>query len=151
MKQIQWWIWEKQLFKTKIQRLVHGNPSMNSTTTTYYTHFLPCSLFSHISFMNNTLSHIKTNSLSHTPSPPSSSSLSPKKHSPFTHLVNLPWPFLELVPLIQWKFQNPSLQSMASSSSKNQWELKMICPPIDFRMRIFGPNEIQKKFHPPIK
>jgi hypothetical protein len=66
-------------------------------------------------------------------------------------LVNLPWPFLELVPLIQWKFQNPSLQSMASSSSKNQWELKMICPPIDFRMRIFGPNEIQKKFHPPIK
>jgi hypothetical protein len=27
----------------------------------------------------------------------------------------------------------------------------MICPPIDFRMRILGPNETQKIFHPPIK
>jgi hypothetical protein len=29
--------------------------------------------------------------------------------------------------------------------------LKKICPPINFRMRIFGPNETQKIFHPPIK
>jgi hypothetical protein len=33
---------------------------------------------------------------------------------------------------------------MASSSFKSQRELRMICPPIDFRMRIFGPNETQQ-------
>jgi hypothetical protein len=27
----------------------------------------------------------------------------------------------------------------------------MICSPIDFKMKIFGPNETQKIFHPPMK
>jgi hypothetical protein len=33
---------------------------------------------------------------------------------------------------------------MASSSFKSQLKLRMICPPIDFTMRILGPNETQK-------
>jgi hypothetical protein len=33
LTQIQWWIWEEQLFEIKLQRLCHGNPSMNSPTT----------------------------------------------------------------------------------------------------------------------
>ncbi len=33
LTQIQRWIWEEQLIEIKIQRLCHGNPSMNSTTT----------------------------------------------------------------------------------------------------------------------
>jgi len=33
LRQIQWWIWEEQLIEQKIQRLCHGNPSMNPTTT----------------------------------------------------------------------------------------------------------------------
>jgi hypothetical protein len=40
---------------------------------------------------------------------------------------------------------------MTPSSFKSQWELRMICPAIDFRMKILGPNETQKIFHPPIK
>jgi len=35
LTQIQWWIWEEQLIEIKIQRLCHGNPSMNSTTTPF--------------------------------------------------------------------------------------------------------------------
>jgi hypothetical protein len=30
---IQQWIWKEQLFEKKLQRLCHGNSSMNSTTT----------------------------------------------------------------------------------------------------------------------
>jgi len=60
------------------------------------------------------------------------------------------WPFLELVSPVQWKLWNPSLQSMDPSSFKKQWELRMICLPIDFKMKIFGPNETQKIFHLPI-
>jgi hypothetical protein len=30
---IQEWIWKEQLIEPEIQRLCHGNPSMNSTTT----------------------------------------------------------------------------------------------------------------------
>ncbi len=48
-------------------------------------------------------------------------------------------------------WRNPSLQLMASSSFKNQWELKMICPLMDFKMKIFVSNETLKRFHPPIK
>jgi len=33
LTQIQRWIWEEQLFEIKLQRLCHGNPSMNSPTT----------------------------------------------------------------------------------------------------------------------
>jgi hypothetical protein len=33
LRQIQQWIWEEQLIEQKIQRLCHGNPPMNSTTT----------------------------------------------------------------------------------------------------------------------
>jgi hypothetical protein len=33
LTQIQRWIWEEQLCEIKLQRLCHGNPSMNSTTT----------------------------------------------------------------------------------------------------------------------
>jgi hypothetical protein len=33
LTQIQLWIWEEQLFETKLQRLYHGNPSLNSTIT----------------------------------------------------------------------------------------------------------------------
>jgi hypothetical protein len=40
---------------------------------------------------------------------------------------------------------------MDLSSFKSQWELRIICLPIDFRTRILGPNETQKIFHPPIK
>jgi hypothetical protein len=46
---------------------------------------------------------------------------------------------------------NLSLQSMASSFFKNQWDLKMICPPMEFRMKILVPNETLRGFHPPIK
>jgi hypothetical protein len=33
LTQIQWWIWEKQLIKPKVQRLPHGNHSMKPTST----------------------------------------------------------------------------------------------------------------------
>jgi len=33
LTQIQQWIWEEQLFEIKIQKLCHGNPSMNSPMT----------------------------------------------------------------------------------------------------------------------
>jgi len=33
LTQIQWWIWEENLFEIKLQKLCHGNPSMNSPTT----------------------------------------------------------------------------------------------------------------------
>jgi len=33
LRQIQWWIWEKQLIKPKVQRLPHGNHSMKPTST----------------------------------------------------------------------------------------------------------------------
>jgi hypothetical protein len=59
--------------------------------------------------------------------------------------------FLELVPLVQWKLRNPLLQSMASSSFKSQRELRLIYPPIDFKMIILGRNETKKIFHPPTK
>jgi hypothetical protein len=63
-------------------------------------------------------------------------------------------------------FQNPSFclfslshgswgnllfQFMAFSPFKNQWKLRMICPPIDFRTRILMPNETLKRFHLLIK
>jgi hypothetical protein len=35
LTQTQQWIWEEQLFEIKLQRLFHGNPSMNSTTTPF--------------------------------------------------------------------------------------------------------------------
>ncbi len=112
--------------------------------------FLPCSLFAHIFPMNNLPSHIRINVFFHILflllcSP------GLEKHTPSTHLVSLLWPLLELVPLVQWKLGNPPLQSMASSSFKIQWKLRMIFPPIDFRMKFFGPNETLKRFHPLIK
>ncbi len=100
--------------------------------------------FLHTFFLWTTFPHIRINLfLTHSLS---SFSLFPTKDIPL-FLGKPPWPFLELVPLVQWKLRNPSLQSMAPSSFKSQWELKKICPPIDFRMRIFGPNETQKIFH----
>jgi hypothetical protein len=33
LTQIQQWIWEEQLIETKIEKLCHGNPSMNYTIT----------------------------------------------------------------------------------------------------------------------
>jgi hypothetical protein len=36
LTQIERWIWEEKLFEIKLQRLCHGNPSMNSTTNTLY-------------------------------------------------------------------------------------------------------------------
>jgi len=102
---------------------------------------LPCLFLAHIFFMNNTFPHIRTN-LSFTHSF-SSFPLPPTQDTLFS-FGKPPWPFHELVPLAQWKFQNSPFQSMPSSSFKSQWELRMICPPIDFRMKIFGPNEIQK-------
>jgi len=33
LRQIQWWIWEKQLIKPKVQRLPHGNHFMKPTST----------------------------------------------------------------------------------------------------------------------
>jgi hypothetical protein len=56
-----------------------------------------------------------------------------------------------LFSLSHGSWRNPPLQFMASSSFKNQWKLRMICPPMDFRMRIFVLNEILKRFHPLIK
>ncbi len=111
--------------------------------------FLPCSLFAHIFFMNNILSHIKTNfHLTH-----SFSFFFPEKNTQDTTppLVSLQSPLFELVLLIQWKFGNPSLQSMASSSFMNQWESKMIFFPIEFRMKILMPNETLRRFYFPIK
>ncbi len=104
--------------------------------------------FLHTSFPWKTFPHIRTN-LFFTHSF-SSFSLFSTQDTPFS-FGKPPWPFLELVSFVQWKFRNLSLQSMDPSSFKSQWELRMICPPIDFRMRILGPNETQKIFHPPIK
>ncbi len=104
--------------------------------------------FLHTSFPWTTLAHIRINIfLTHSFS---SFSLLPTQDTPLS-FGKPPWPFLELISLAKWKLRNPSLQSMAPSSFKSQWELRMICPPIDFRMRILGPNETQKIFHPPIK
>jgi hypothetical protein len=60
-------------------------------------------------------------------------------------------PSLSLFFLSNGSYGNLSLQSMAFSSFKNQWESKMICLPMEFRMRILMPNETLKGFHPLIK
>ncbi len=104
--------------------------------------------FLHTSFSWTTFPHIRTN-LFFTHSL-SSFFLFSTQDTPLS-FGKLPWPFLELVSLVQWKLRNPSLQSMDLSSFKSQWELRIICLPIDFRTRILGPNETQKIFHPPIK
>ncbi len=104
--------------------------------------------FLHTYFPWTTFPHIRTNLfLTHSFS---SLSLFPIQDTPFS-FGKPPWPFLELVSLVQWKLRNPSLQSMDPSSFKSQWELKMICPPIEFRMKILRSNETQKIFHPLIK
>ncbi len=107
--------------------------------------FLPCVLFAHIFSMNNIISHIRTNF----PFTHSFSSFFLKKNTQGTTslLVSLLWPLLELVLLVQWKFGNPSLQSMASSSFMNQWESRMIFSPMEFRMKILMPNETLRKFY----
>jgi hypothetical protein len=58
---------------------------------------------------------------------------------------------LSLFSLSNGSCGNPSVQSMASSSFKDQWELRMICPPMEFRMKFFVLNETIKGFHLPIK
>ncbi len=112
--------------------------------------FLPCFFFAHIFSMNNILSHIKTIFFSHTFI---LLLFFLEKHIQNTTplLVSLPWPLLELVRLVQWKFGNLSLQPMASSSFKNQCELRMIFFTMEFMMRILMPNETLGRFHSPIK
>ncbi len=111
--------------------------------------FFPCFFFAHIFFfMNNILSLIRINFFFHTLIFLFFSLANNTQNTTFL-FVNFPWPLFDLILLVQWKFGNPFLQSMAFSSFKNQWELRMICLPIDFRMRIIMPNETLKIFHPP--
>ncbi len=131
------------------------NPTVDLGKTTIWNKILKAlswnsfhAYFLHTSFPWTTLAHIRTNIfLTHSFS---SFPLLPTQDTPLS-FGKPPWPFLEFVPLVQWELWNPSLQSMAPSSFKNQWELKMICLSIDFRMRILRPNETQKIFHPSIK
>ncbi len=108
--------------------------------------FLPCSLFAHNFFsMNNTFSHITIILFFHI----ILLILLLKKTHKLLPLGKPLWPLLELVPLVQWKYWNPSLQSMASSSFMNEWESRMIFFPMEFRMRILMPNETLRRFHSP--
>jgi len=68
---------------------------------------LPCLFLAHIFFMNNTFPHIRTNLfLTHSFF---SFSLPPTQKNPLS-LGKLPYPFLELIPLVQWKLRNLPLQ-----------------------------------------
>ncbi len=133
LTQIQRWIWKEQLFEIKLQGLCHGNLSM----------FNACTHLSH----EQHLSHIRTN---HTFlfffSFPKIQT-HPTQVTPFS-LEKSPWPSLSLFPL-----PNGSFEILSS----NQW------PPHPLKtnenwdwfalqlMRILGPNDTQKNFHPPIK
>ncbi len=78
---------------------------------------LPCLFPAHIFFMNNTFPHIKINLfLTHS----FSSFPLPQTQETSLSFGKPPSLFLELVPVVQWKFRNPPLQSMASSSFKSQ-------------------------------
>jgi len=111
LKQIQRWIWEKQLIKPK---------SIGFTTITCYTQLH--SILHFFITLPWTPPHTRTNNLSHTSFSSSFSLLS------YTQCFFVSWyasmTFLELVPLVQWKLEILLHQSMASSSFKGQWEFE---------------------------
>ncbi len=106
--------------------------------------------FLHIFSMNNIISHVRTNFFSLTHSSPLFFPLQNTQNTSIL-LVSLPWPLLELIFLVQWKFENPSLQSMASSSFMKKWQSRMIFFLMEFRMKFFMPNETLRRLHSLIK
>ncbi len=109
MTQIQWWIWNKQIFLVKFLKLVHRYYFIKLQILLFNPNLLPCSFCLHTSLCS-WATHIHINSisssLSHTPfithttfpTPSKQESLKPKE--PFT------WPLLELIPLANenlWK------------------------------------------------
>jgi len=67
---------------------------------------LPCLFLAHIFFMNDTFPHIRTNLfLTHS----FSSFFLPHTQNTLLPFGKFSYILLELVPLVQWKFQNPRL------------------------------------------
>jgi hypothetical protein len=60
-------------------------------------------------------------------------------------------PLWELIFFVQWKLWKSFSLIHGPFILRKQWKSKMISLPMEFRMRIFIPNETLKGFHPPIK
>jgi len=115
LTQIQRWICEEQLIKTKVQRLCNK----------YLLHkFFSCLILTH-SFLCLILAHIRTNKIPHTSS--SFFFLLPYPRRPLS-FGKPPWHSLNLFPLSNESIEILLHQSMASSSFKGQWEFEHELP-----------------------
>ncbi len=95
LTQIQRWIWEKQLIEPKVQRLCHKHFLHKFLSCLIPTHTLSMSTSPHIRTKKKFLTHILLFFFFPLCIPP----------NPLPLQASMT--FLELVPLVQWKFRNP--------------------------------------------